>query len=115
MALDLNRVEALFSAALQHGGADRAEFLSSACAGDGALRTRVEALLGAHAAAQQFLERPAVEQFAPAAPAPPDPTLFFVAPADGDRNGPAVTSAETPDTPEEDVLTFLGPSEQPGS
>lgn len=43
-----NREEALFQAAVQLTGAERAAFLNGACLGDHALRQRLEALLAAH-------------------------------------------------------------------
>lgn len=47
----------LFTAALEHAaGADRDAFLNEACAGDAALRARVEALLRAHEPKGRFLE-----------------------------------------------------------
>jgi hypothetical protein len=53
--------ESIFAAALeQSGAAQRAAYLDGACAGDAALRRRVEALLRAHEAAGTFLEEPAV-------------------------------------------------------
>ena len=55
----LDRLESLFSAALQKPPADRAAYLDRACADDPALRERVEALLRAQAAAGSFLESPA--------------------------------------------------------
>ena len=42
------REEALFQAAVPLGGAGRATFLDRECAGDAALRARLEALLAAH-------------------------------------------------------------------
>lgn len=42
------RIEQIFFDALEHAGDDRARFLSSACAGDDALRAEVEAMLLAH-------------------------------------------------------------------
>src|SRR6187401_2955881 len=42
------REEALFQAAMQLPGAERAIFLDGACHGDEALRQRLEALLAAH-------------------------------------------------------------------
>ena len=42
------REETLFQAALPLGGAERAAFLDRECAGDPALRARLEALLAAH-------------------------------------------------------------------
>jgi hypothetical protein len=52
--------EEIFALALEKSEPiDRAAFLESACAGDAALRERIEALLRADAAAGSFLERPA--------------------------------------------------------
>src|SRR5438093_12813889 len=54
--------EIVFFTALEKATpADRAAYLDEACAGDGALRRRVEALLAAHPQVGQFLERPVVE------------------------------------------------------
>ena len=50
------REAALFQAAAQLTGAERAAFLNSACHGDPALRQRLEALLAAHDAQDSFLE-----------------------------------------------------------
>jgi serine/threonine protein kinase len=52
--------ESLFAAALERTFADeRQAFLEEACAGDAALRERVERLLGAHRRAHGILDRPA--------------------------------------------------------
>jgi hypothetical protein len=54
--------EAIFFAALELAtAADRAAFLEEACAGDQALRRRVERLLAAHPQVGGFLERPVAE------------------------------------------------------
>jgi WD40 repeat protein len=75
---DPNRVEAVFTAALEKASAEeRRALLDEACAGDAALRDRVEALLRAHEEAHSFLESPAVgpvaEDNPPPAPATPEP------------------------------------------
>jgi|GEM_PF-581246 len=44
--------------------AERAEYLNQVCAGDAALRSRLDTLLAAHAGAGEFLNRPAVERHA---------------------------------------------------
>jgi serine/threonine protein kinase/tetratricopeptide (TPR) repeat protein len=72
---------------------DRAAYLDAACSGDPALRARVEALLGSHEDAGEFLNKPVPERLAGAAPDdtrtgpatldPDGPT------ADGGRAGPA--------------------------
>jgi hypothetical protein len=56
---DPNLVEAVFAAALEKPPAQRAAYLDESCAGDPALRQRVEALLKAHGEAGSFLESPA--------------------------------------------------------
>jgi hypothetical protein len=56
---DRSPAEAVFFAALEKGTpAERAAHLDEACAGNAALRRRVEALLAAHPLVGQFLERP---------------------------------------------------------
>jgi serine/threonine protein kinase len=78
--------------------AERSAFLDEACAGDAALRRRVEALLRSHAQAGAFLGKPVPERLAAELPtlevgdAPTDPV--------------AEDSAES--------LDFLEPSDQPG-
>src|SRR4051812_14915475 len=57
--------ETIFEAALEKATpAERAAYLDAACAGDLALRQRLDALLGAPDQAGNFLERPAIEQAA---------------------------------------------------
>jgi WD40 repeat protein/serine/threonine protein kinase len=58
-------VESLFNAAVHLKGASRAAFLAQACAGNDALRQRVEALLAAHSQAGGFLALPPTEQASP--------------------------------------------------
>jgi serine/threonine protein kinase len=60
MSESSNREEALFGAASQLPPEQRAEYLRQACAGDGQLRQRVEALLQAQEQAGGFMEEPAV-------------------------------------------------------
>jgi serine/threonine protein kinase len=54
MPSPLNREEALFQAAVQLAGADRAVFLNGVCLGDAALRQRLEDLLAAHDAPDEL-------------------------------------------------------------
>jgi serine/threonine protein kinase len=121
MLLDPNRVEEVFNAALRKGSPDEcAAFLEAACAGDVALRGRVEALLRAHAEVGPFLGRPAVEQFAAA---PTEATEALAPPADGgdsavprpDAPEAAFPGAEPPGEEEGDALDFLQPPGKPGS
>ena len=52
--------EELFSHAAELPAAERAAYLEKACAGDGALRARIEALLRADEAARSFMASPTV-------------------------------------------------------
>jgi serine/threonine protein kinase/Tol biopolymer transport system component len=54
------QVKEVFEGALERYGADRAEFLERACAGDVALRQEVESLLRSYREAGSFMESPAV-------------------------------------------------------
>jgi WD40 repeat protein/serine/threonine protein kinase len=54
MASPQNREEALFQAAVQLTGAERATFLNGACLGNDALRQRLDALLAAHDAPDEL-------------------------------------------------------------
>ena len=57
--------QALFLNALEcTDSVERAAYLDAVCAGDAALRTRIEALLRSSAAAGPFLDVPVVEQLA---------------------------------------------------
>jgi serine/threonine protein kinase len=77
------RIKAVFLAALDRGTpAERAAYLDEACAGDAALRQRVEALLRAHDQTDDLLDRPAAEHLGgePGDTTPPDDSLDFLAP-----------------------------------
>src|SRR5438105_5061675 len=56
------REEALFESALKLPPADRAAYLAKTCAGDAALRRRVEVLLAAFERAGGFMRQPAVPE-----------------------------------------------------
>src|SRR5438876_3856213 len=56
--MNSSREEALFTLAVEKPAAERAAFLDRECSGDVELRQRVEALLGAHATAGEFLNEP---------------------------------------------------------
>src|ERR1039458_9831438 len=87
MKPDPQREEALFEAAAQLAGAERAAFLNGACLGDAALRQRLEALLAADDAKDSFLE-----------------------PEERDTTGQPVKTMklELADTPDEAVGTTIG-------
>ena len=61
MSADWQRVEEIFHAALTQPAALRAAFLRKLCAEDHGLAQEVESMLRAHAAADEFLEQPAIE------------------------------------------------------
>jgi serine/threonine protein kinase/WD40 repeat protein len=79
--------ETLFHRALERPAGERAAFLDQACAGDAALRRRVEALLRAHDQPGSFLAKPALD---PAATGEPRPDH-----AEGEA-GPGQASGEGP-------------------
>jgi hypothetical protein len=80
--------------------AERADYLDTACAGDAALRRRVEALLASHEQAGDFLGKPAPERLAGAL-------------ADSEKLGG--TQAEVPaEGKEREALGFLTPADRPG-
>src|SRR5436190_23427895 len=56
--MNSSREEALFTLAVEKPAAERAAFLDRECSGDAELRQRVEALLGAHDKAGEFLNKP---------------------------------------------------------
>jgi WD40 repeat protein len=92
--------ETVFAAALEKSTpTERAAYLEDACAGDAALRKRVEALLASHEGAAGFLEKPAIER-----------AVENVA-------GRASAVATQPDQPgtEDDFRPFLAPSDRKDS
>jgi Tol biopolymer transport system component len=54
-------IDKLLGEALELEASERAAFLDQACAGDEAMRRKVEALLAAHERAESFIETPAIE------------------------------------------------------
>jgi serine/threonine protein kinase len=76
--------EIFFTALEKTSLPERAAYLDAACAGNPALRRRVEALLAAHPQVGQFLERPALEALGVAAPVGADSAaadLSFLSPS----------------------------------
>jgi WD40 repeat protein len=95
-----SETETVFFVALEKATlAERSAYLDEACAGDGALRRRVERLLASQLMVGTFLERPVVEVAAIAAIAPPE--------SSGGEDVPA--GGASPD----ERLDFLGPSRRP--
>src|SRR4030095_10048766 len=64
MAEGWHKIDAIFQAALERDPADRVAFLDEACAGDPAVRAKVEALLASDEQTQSFIESPALEMVA---------------------------------------------------
>jgi serine/threonine protein kinase/tetratricopeptide (TPR) repeat protein len=90
MPADFQRVKHVFLAALEQAEPDgRDAYLRATCAGDATLRAQVEALLGKHAQAGSFLEKPVVDTPGPiqaggpfpGADVPGLPPLVPIAPA----------------------------------
>jgi hypothetical protein len=60
--MNADRVESVFANALaKPSPQERAAYLDEACAGDDALRHRVESLIQAHDGAGSFLDKPAAD------------------------------------------------------
>src|SRR5262245_13204997 len=64
MPVDAAQAKAIFLAALEKDGPHRHAYLDAACGADAALRQRVEAMLQAHEASGELLERPPAEMLA---------------------------------------------------
>src|SRR5215469_17009969 len=81
MSTPSNREEEIFEAAAKLPVEQREAYLQEACAGDAALRARIEGLLKAHEGAGSFMEEP---------PAPARKTIVLTLPPDekpGDKIG----------------------------
>jgi serine/threonine protein kinase len=109
MVADAQRIKELFLALLDKPAGARAEFLDSACAGDTALRQRLETMLRHHEDSGELMPRSPAEILADSGisavgdtaawPAQPDPSATSAAPVD----------------PHSEPLPFLKPSAKPGS
>src|SRR5688572_26194283 len=92
---------AIFLEALEKRGAtERAAYLAEACGADADLRQRVDLLLQSHEQASRFLATPVLGHGAAAGATPGSATE---------------THAPGSPCPDDDGLTFLTPSERPGS
>jgi serine/threonine protein kinase len=102
----MNERDIFLEALRKESPAERSAYLDRACAGDVALRRRLEVLLQAHGQAGSFLERPAAEQLAAAAALPENPTAAH----DDSGNRPV-------EHPEDGgpALDFLQEPRRPGS
>src|SRR5258708_8350798 len=66
MQIDLGKAKELFLAVLEMPGTERTAYLETACAGDTALRQRIEAMLKTHENSGELLPRPPAEMLADA-------------------------------------------------
>ena len=78
MSINIERIEELFSRAIEFGPEERAAFLAGACGHDTVLLTRIQALVQAHQAAEGLLPEQPRSQ----------PVLGLIAEKPGDRIGP---------------------------
>ena len=120
MAAEANSVKTIFLAAIEKDSAARAAFLDAACGGDAALRCRVEALLAAHGAPGDFLERPAKAVADAAADPPAEHTEtnglspFAVPPVAGATPDAGPDKTQAVSEGEDHLLDFLAPPAKPG-
>jgi eukaryotic-like serine/threonine-protein kinase len=92
MADESNRIKAIFMAALEKTPpAERATYLEEACAGDAALRQRVESLFEAHDKADRLLDQLAIQHF------------------EEEAEAAGVKCSDIP------MMNFLGPPQKPGA
>ena len=99
----------IFEGALEYQEPEkRAAFLEKACAGDAALRARVEQLLASHGAQSRFLNVPAMEQMAPNEKLV-DHTVDHTPAGAADDDDLDDEASRQPD------LSFLAPPTKPGS
>ncbi|MCI0683535.1 MAG: protein kinase [Gemmataceae bacterium] len=115
MTPDPKRVEALFAAALARSPADRVGFLAEACGDDAPLRDRVERLLQAHARAGEFLQEPAGPMGNSAVLNTPT-EAFDTDQSSGQDPAPSMPTQAEPHKASKHIdVSFLAPSQQPGS
>ena len=122
--------ETLFHLTLEKSPHERAAFLEKACAGDAMLRQRVEVLLHAHDNPDSFLKAPLNDPFAseaktlnneaaaqPDARPKRDETALFESDEDlrDTPTGVIQTQSESANTPMDEDLSFLQPSQKPDS
>jgi hypothetical protein len=90
--------ETLFHLAREKPPKERAAFLDEACAGNEALRRRVEALLYEHDAPSELLDRPAMEQIGEIAQSS-DPQKALPGPDPSAADAPTLAPSESPTVP----------------
>src|SRR5580704_7261676 len=108
MQIDLGKAKELFLAILEMPAADRAAYLDTKCAGDTALRQRIEAMLKTHENSGELLPRPPEEMLAEANATEADATRAFP-----QQPQPSATFVDREQTDPEN-LSFLTPSDKAG-
>jgi len=104
---------AIFEAAIEiTDTAQREAFLNEACAGDAALRERLDALLASHGKASQFLSVPAVDQIQPPGDEASSQTTMMPKSAASQAREDDGGDSERNAGPD---ISFLQPSSKPGS
>jgi formylglycine-generating enzyme required for sulfatase activity len=104
--------ESIFANALEQPAAARAAYLDAACAGDAALRRRLDAMLRAHARMGDFLERPAAEQRGDDSVTVTRDTPGALLPLAAPNSAPTQAGGRAG---HEEVLAYLQPGGRPGS
>ena len=107
MQADLAKVKELFLAVLELPATEREAYLDTACAGDNALRRRLDAMLQSQQNSGELLPRPPAAMLADNGGTETDGTAAFAAQPD-----PSATKSEWA-AGESNDLSFLSPSETP--
>jgi serine/threonine protein kinase len=108
MPIDIGKATELFLAVMEMPGPERSAYLDTACAGDTALRQRIEAMLRTHENSGELLPRSPEDMLADSGVTEADATAAF--PGEGE-------GAATPTEPAQSAandLHFLSPSSKPG-
>jgi WD40 repeat protein len=108
MPIDPAQAKAIFLAALEKDGPQRTAYLDSACAADTAVRQRVEAMLQAHEASGELLERSPGEMLSNGGGTEAEATAGLAA---DPVSPPTEGYAADPD----EALAFLAPPSRPGT
>jgi len=109
MPTDHAKVKELFLAVLEMPAAERAAYLSTACAADTALREQLEIMLQSQENSGELLPRPPAELLADSSATDADATAALAPAHPG-----SATSAEAGPTDGAESLSFLEPSNKPG-
>lgn len=108
MPVNIEQAKELFLAALEKPAAERMAFLDRACAGDAALRQRIEGMLRTHENSGELLPRTPEEMLAGSGVTDADATAAVR------KSGGSDTPNERTECGEDD-LSFLAPASKPGN